>query len=362
MPNVLKSFRCVFDLAGKRRQIAELEQRAATPTFWDDPRDAQRVLQSLTALREQTERWLTLDQEIAELRELAELADGDLDLLTEVEAQASSLTLRLGKMEFDLLLNGKYDANHAMVEVTPGAGGVEAQDWAQMLVRMYLRWAQQRNFEAEMLDEQPGEEAGIKSATFMIRGRYAYGYLSAERGTHRLVRLSPFDSAHRRHTSFALVQVMPEVEQDVEVHIDPNDLRVDTYRSTGAGGQHINKTDSAVRITHLPTGIVVTCQNERSQIQNREVAMNILRARLLERRLEEQAAEQAHLRGEVQSAEFGSQIRNYVLHPYNLVKDLRSGVETSNVLAVLDGDLDAFLEAYLRWKVGPASVSSGNTR
>ena len=280
------------------------------------------------------------------------LAGEDPALSTEIAAQAQGLARRLAGMEFDLLLGGKYDANNAIIEISSGAGGIEAQDWAQMLLRMYLRWAQNRKFGAEVVDEQPGEEAGIKSATLIVRGSYAYGYLTAERGTHRLVRLSPFDQAKRRHTSFALVQVMPEVQQDLEVLVDPSDLRIDTYRSTGAGGQHVNKTDSAVRITHLPTGIVVTCQNERSQLQNREVAMTILRSRLLERRLEEQEAEEAKLRGQFVAADFGSQIRNYVLHPYNLVKDLRTGLETSNSQAVLDGDLDAFMEAYLRWQVG----------
>lgn len=309
-------------------------------------------MQSMTPLREQVDRWLGIGREIADLQELLAIIDDDHELEAQIEAQANALAERLEKMEFDLLLSGPYDANNAILEISPGAGGIDAQDWAEMLVRMYLRWAQEHRFEAEVLDDQPGEEAGIKSVTMIVRGRYAYGYLSSERGTHRLVRLSPFDSAHRRHTSFALVQVMPEVQQDIDIHIDPNDLRIDTYGSAGAGGQHVNKTDSAVRITHRPTGIVVTCQNERSQIQNREVAMSILRARLLERKLEEQAAERARLRGEVLPAEFGSQIRNYVLHPYTLVKDLRTGIETSNVQAVLDGAIDAFQEAYLRWRVG----------
>ncbi|MCL4540796.1 MAG: peptide chain release factor 2 [Chloroflexi bacterium] len=347
-----QEFQVRLDLAEKQRELAVLEERAASPGFWDDQREAQRTLQSMTSLREQVDRWLGIGREIADLQELFAIVDGDLDLQAQIEAQTDALAERLGKMEFDLLLGGQYDANNAILEVSPGAGGIDAQDWAEMLVRMYLRWAQEHRFETEMLDEQPGEEAGIKSVTVMIRGRYAYGYLSSERGTHRLVRLSPFDAAHRRHTSFALVQVMPEVQQDVDIHIDLNDLRIDTYGSTGAGGQHVNKTDSAVRITHRPTGIVVTCQNERSQIQNREVAMNILRARLLECKLEEQAAERAKLRGEVLPAEFGSQIRNYVLHPYTMVKDVRTGVETSNVQAVLDGAIDLFQEAYLRWRVG----------
>ena len=342
-------------MPGKLRTIAELEAAAAVEGFWDDPRAAQATLQQLTALREQTERWQGVGREVAELRELLALAEGDPALSAEIDAQARDLAGRLDRMEFELLLGGKYDASNAIVEISAGAGGIEAQDWTEMLLRMYAHWAQRHKFTAEVVDEQPGEEAGLKSATLIVRGPYAYGYLAAERGTHRLVRLSPFDSAKRRHTTFALVQVMPEVQHDTDVQIDAGDLRVDTYRSTGAGGQHVNKTDSAVRITHLPTGIVVTCQNERSQIQNREVAMNILRARLLERRIEEQEAEEARLRGAFLAADFGSQIRSYVLHPYNLAKDLRTGVETSNVQAVLDGDLDAFMEAYLRWQLGQAA-------
>jgi peptide chain release factor 2 len=339
-------------LPGKTQRIAELDAQAAAPGFWDDSRLAQATNQQLTVLRDQVGRWQRIEREIAELQELLSLAEGDPELTTEIDRQAQELGRRLDRMEFDLLLGGKYDANNAIVEISAGAGGIEAQDWAEMLLRMYLRWGQTHHFETELVDQQPGEEAGIKSATLMVRGPYAYGYLSAERGTHRLVRLSPFDSARRRHTSFALVQVMPEVQQDMEVQIDLGDVRVDTYRSTGAGGQHVNKTDSAVRLTHIPTGIVVTCQNERSQLQNREVAMTILRSRLLERRIEEQEAESARLRGQFVAADFGSQIRNYVLHPYTLVKDLRSGIETSNVQAVLDGDLDAFMEGFLRWQVG----------
>jgi peptide chain release factor 2 len=339
-------------LPAKLRLIAELDAQAASPTFWDEPRLAQVTNQQLTVLKEQAGRWQQVEREIAELQELLALTDGDRELTADIERQAQELARRLDSMEFDLLLGGKYDSNNAILEISAGAGGIEAQDWAEMLLRMYLRWAQNHKFETELVDQQPGEEAGIKSATVIVRGAYAYGYLSGERGTHRLVRLSPFDSARRRHTSFALVQVMPEVQQDLEVQIDPGDVRVDTYRSTGAGGQNVNKTDSAVRLTHIPTGIVVTCQNERSQLQNREVAMTILRSRLLERRLLEQEAESARLRGQFVAADFGSQIRNYVMHPYTLVKDLRTTVETSNVQAVLDGDLDAFMEAFLRWQVG----------
>ena len=334
------------------QRIAALESQTARPDFWDDPRLAQATNQELTLLKDQVGRWQRVEQEIGELQELDALAEGDPGLAADIERQSQEASRRLDRMEFDLLLGGKYDMHNAIVEFSAGAGGIEAQDWAEMLLRMYLRWGQTHGFETELVDQQPGEEAGIKSATMIVRGSFAYGYLSAERGTHRLVRLSPFDSARRRHTSFALVQVMPEVQQDLEIQIDLSEVRVDTYRSTGAGGQHVNKTDSAVRLTHLPTGIVVTCQNERSQLQNREVALTILRSRLLERRIQEQEAESARLRGQYVAADFGSQIRNYVLHPYTLVKDLRSGYETSNVQAVLNGELDAFMEAFLRWQVG----------
>ncbi len=351
-PNERRRCRCVFDIPTKEAELAQLEAQTTQPTFWDDSRAAQAVAQRLTSLKEQVSQWKALSTSIGDLQELLALADGDDAMEAEISTQTVGLGKQLDQLEFELLFSGKYDAGNAILSISTGAGGVDAQDWAQMLLRMYLRWAQRRKFDAEIVDEQPGEEAGIKDATAIIRGRYAYAFLTAERGTHRLVRLSPFDSAKRRHTSFALVSVLPDVHEDPEVQIDPKDLRIDTFRATGAGGQHINKTDSAVRITHLPTGIVVTCQNERSQIQNREVAMNILTARLLERKIKEQEDERAKLRGAYVAPDFGSQIRNYVLHPYTMVKDLRTDVETSNVQAVLDGDLDEFMAAYLRWQVG----------
>jgi len=255
-------------------------------------------------------------------------------------------------MEGQLLMSEPYDERPAIVSVHAGAGGTESQDWAEMLLRMYLRWAERNRLKTEILDQTEGEEAGLKSVTFAVDGRWAYGRLKSERGVHRLVRISPFDSQKRRHTSFALVEVMPEVDEAADVQIREDDLRVDTYRSSGAGGQHVNKTDSAVRITHLPTGIVVTCQNERSQIQNRERAMAVLRARLVERQQEEREAELAQLRGEHVEAGWGNQIRSYVLPPYTMVKDLRTNVETSNPTAVLDGDLDPFIEGYLRSRIG----------
>lgn len=305
----------------------------------------------ITLLRERADGWQRLRDEVGNLQALWELAlaEADGDVLTEVETETASLSKAVDKLEFQTLLGGEYAENNAILAVHAGAGGTESQDWAEMLLRMYIRWAENRHFRVEIFDRSEGEEAGIKSATLEIKGQYAYGWLRGERGVHRLVRLSPFDAAHRRHTSFALVEVLPEIEGDDEaLVINPDDLRVDTYRSSGAGGQHVNKTDSAVRITHLPTGIVVTCQNERSQMQNREVAMRILTARLIERRLEEREAEQSRLKGEHVAAGWGNQIRSYVLHPYNMVKDHRTNFETSNTTAVLDGDLDQFIESYLR--------------
>lgn len=277
------------------------------------------------------------------------MEEDDVDVQVEVAAETQELVRAVGELEFQTLLGGEYAENGAIVAIHAGAGGTESQDWAEMLERMYLRWAEEHGYEVQILEQSEGEEAGIKSATLQVSGPYVYGRLRAERGVHRLVRLSPYDAAHRRHTSFALVEVLPEIEDEEEaVAINPDELRVDTYRSSGAGGQHVNKTDSAVRITHVPTGIVVTCQNERSQLQNREVAMRILAARLLERRLVEREAEQARLKGEHVDAGWGNQIRSYVLHPYNMVKDHRTGHDTSNTGAVLDGHIDDFIESYLR--------------
>ena len=292
---------------------------------------------------------------------MAELAaaepDGGAALAADLERDLAALSADWNRMEGRLLLSEPYDERPAIVSVHAGAGGTESQDWAEMLLRMYLRWAERNKYRTEILDQTEGEEAGLKSVTVAIDGRWAYGRLRSERGVHRLVRISPFDSQNRRHTSFALVEVMPEVPEDAAIEIDERDLKVDTYRASGAGGQHVNKTDSAVRITHLPTGIVVTCQNERSQTQNRERAMAVLRAKLVERQEEEREAEMARLRGEHVEAGWGNQIRSYVLQPYTMVKDLRTGVETSNPGAVLDGDLDAFIEGYLRSRIGEAAAT-----
>jgi len=290
--------------------------------------------------------WIGLRQRLHDALELASL--GDDGLRTELEAERSQLSSTLDEREVQAMFSGPYDRDDAILSVHAGAGGTDSQDWAQMLERMYLRWAESRGFRTEGLDRSDGEEAGIKSVTLGIEGAFAYGYLRAERGVHRLVRLSPFDSAHRRHTSFALVEVYPQVERDQDITVQPSDLKIDTFRSAGAGGQNVQKNETAVRITHIPTGIVVTCQNERSQTQNRENALRVLKARLLDLQRQKQEEELARLKGDHVKAEWGSQIRSYVLHPYQMVKDHRSGHETGNTTSVLDGDLDAFMEAYLR--------------
>jgi peptide chain release factor 2 len=303
-------------------------------------------MKQLASLREEVENLQSIKQRTKDAIELASLEDESLRI--ELEREAKALDAVLKKLDFDSMLSGEYDRGNAILAIHAGAGGTDSQDWAEMLERMYLRWIENRGFRSEILDLSEGEEAGIKSVTIAVEGRYAYGYLRPEKGVHRLVRLSPFDSSHRRHTSFALVEVLPQVEDKTSVEIDHNDIRIDTYRSAGAGGQNVQKNDTAVRITHLPTGIVVTCQNERSQSQNRENAMKVLRARLLEIQQQEKEQKISELRGEYQKAEWGSQIRSYVLHPYQMVKDHRTDYEVGNTQAVLDGDLDGFIEAYLR--------------
>ena len=292
--------------------------------------------------------------------ELDELADDDSELGQQVAKERATVAAELRSRELDLLFTDPYATHNAVMTISVGQGGIEAQDWVEMLMRMYLKWAERKRFATEIIDQSPGEEAGLKSVTFIVSGPRAYGLLRSEHGVHRLVRISPFDQNHRRHTSFALVEVMPELESTDEsaVVINPGDLRIDTYRSTGAGGQHVNKTDSAIRITHLPTGIVVTCQNERSQMKNREMAMKVLKARLFQRQQQEAAAQLDQIRGQLLPAEFGSQIRNYVLQPYTLVKDVRTGLEVGNAQAVLDGEIDPFIEAWLRWRLSQARNGS----
>jgi peptide chain release factor 2 len=310
-------------------------------------------MQRLGALREEQTTWNGLDAQLRSLREIQEMIEEtpDAEIEAEVTQSVHDIETKLASLRLALLLQGEHDASDAILTLHVGNGGVDAQDWVEMLLRMYLRWAQNRGFKTELLDQSLGEEAGIKNVSVAVTGHYAYGYMTSEIGVHRLIRLSPFDAAHRRQTSFAQVEVLPDIEREIEIVIRPEDLEVDTYRATGAGGQHINKTDSAVRMRHLPTGLVVTCQNERSQLQNREVALRILKARLYELQVQQQEAEQARLRGVHVEAAFGSQIRTVTLHPYTLVKDHRTGAETGDTAGYLNGDIDKFIEAYLHAKV-----------
>lgn len=343
----------IFDVAQRQNAIADMEARAAAPGFWDNPAEAQSLLQRLAREKEAIEPVLTLTRRAQELRDLAELAADEPDgheLETDIERELERLRKEVDRLELQTLFNSPWDARNAIVEINAGAGGTESCDWAQMLLRMYLRWAQDHGYEATVLDEVEGEVTGYRNVTFEVKGPYAYGYLEAERGVHRLVRISPFDANKRRHTSFCSVDVIPETDETDHIVIDPSELRIDTFRASSAGGQHVNKTDSAVRILHVPTGIVVTCQNERSQHQNRAKALQVLQARLLERRRKEEQAKINELRGEQQSIEWGNQIRSYVFQPYTLVKDHRTNYETGDVLAVMDGDIDAFLRAYLEWR------------
>jgi len=337
-------------------RLAKLEKQSLAPDFWDDSTAAQKVMREMTRLRRQTAVWEKVSERLDDALELAEM--GDEELADELEQEVGALERMVGELQFQALFSGKYDDEDALLAIHAGAGGTEAQDWAEMLQRMLVRWAERRGFSVEFLDESPGEEAGIKSTLMAVRGDdYPYGRLKSERGVHRLVRISPYDASSRRHTSFAKIEVWPDVAEDIEIEIDENDLRIDRFRASGAGGQHVQKNETAVRITHLPTGIVVSCQNQRSLVQNQETAMKILKAQLFDLERRKQEAEIARLKGEDVDAGWGNQIRSYVLHPYRMVKDHRTGYETGNVHAVLDGEVDGFMEAFLKHRLGEAETA-----
>jgi len=329
-----------------------LEKQSAQPDFWLDQNKAQDIMRRLAEQKKTAGRWRDLERRVADIAELISLAEEDDSLQSEIQSEIDEVASHLDKLEFQTAFSSEYDDRNAILAIHAGAGGTESQDWAEILMRMYLRWAERHGYKAEVLDISPGEEAGVKSVVMAIGGDYACGYLKSEHGVHRLVRLSPFDADHARHTSFVLVEVMPEAKADVDVKVGPDDLKVETFRSSGPGGQHMQKTSSAVRLTHLPTGLVVTCQSERSQYRNKEIALRILQARLLELKLEESAEEKARLKGKRIAAGWGNQIRSYVLHPYKMVKDHRTDYQTSDADAVLDGGLDGFITAYLRSSLG----------
>lgn len=375
----LQKSEVLFDVAGLEQQLKELEDQTTNPEFWNDSANSGKILKQINNIKSKTENYKKIKENLQYILELNDLVyeeikempagaellksifllDGeqenikkDSDLYAEIKEvleETESLENNIEKLEISTLLSGKYDSNNAILTIHPGAGGTEAQDWAEMLYRMYTRWASQNGYDIKELDYLDGEEAGLKSVTFLVSGEYAYGYLKGEMGVHRLVRISPFDAGGRRHTSFASLEVLPEIAEDIEIDINPDDLRVDTYRSSGAGGQHINKTSSAIRITHIPTNIVVTCQSERSQIQNRETAMKMLKSKLLNLKEKENKEKIEDLKGVQMDIAWGSQIRSYVFCPYTLVKDHRTNYETGNVQAVMDGDLNGFIDSYLKW-------------
>jgi peptide chain release factor 2 len=336
------------------KAVIELEAASGEGDFWLDQAAAQAAMRRLSELKADAALWRGLELRVADQLGLLEMAQAESEqgIAAEIAVEAARLGKELDGLEFQLMLGGRYDRKGALLALHAGAGGTESQDWTEMLLRMYLRWGERRGFKTDILDTMPGEEAGIKSVTVSLTGPYAYGYLRSERGVHRLVRQSPFDAAHRRHTSFALVEVMPAVDTELEVQVNPEDVKMEVFRSSGAGGQNVQKTSTAVRLIHVPTGTVVTCQDQRSQLQNKETAMRILQARLLALKVEEQEVEQARLRGQHVDAGWGNQIRSYVLHPYNMVKDHRTEHETSNTAAVLDGEIDEFIQAYLKHTLG----------
>ncbi len=349
---------CVFDVAAKEKEITEIERAIVAPDFWGDAASAQANMRRLAELKKTVSRWRALECKAAELEELMTLEEDSPNpsMGAEIEDEMSHLASQLDDLEFKLSFASPYDLRNAILSIHAGAGGVESQDWAEMLLRMYLGWVEAHAYKVEILDRSSGDEAGLKSVTLEISGDYAYGYLKSEHGVHRLIRLSPYDSDHARHTSFALVEVMPEAEGDVDIIIKPDDLRVEAYRSSGPGGQNVQKVSSAVRIIHVPSGLVVTSQTERSQHQNKEIALRILKARLFKLELAKREQEHAKLKGKFVSAEWGNQIRSYTLHPYRLVKDHRTSFETGNTDAVLNGDIDGFIKAYLRSGMGQENV------
>ncbi|WP_139251787.1 peptide chain release factor 2 [Gracilibacillus kekensis] len=350
MANRIADFRGSLDLEAKRARIAELDEMMSDPSFWDDQGAAQKTINEANGIKELVNAFDRNEESLENAEVSYELVkeEDDEDLREDLEGEVLALTEALNRFELFILLSEPYDKNNAILELHPGAGGTESQDWASMLLRMYTRWAESKGFKVDTVDYLPGDEAGVKSVTLLIKGHNAYGYLKAEKGVHRLVRISPFDSSGRRHTSFVSCDVTPELDDDIDIDIQTEDLKIDTYRSSGAGGQHVNTTDSAVRITHLPTNTVVTCQSERSQIKNRDQAMKMLKAKLYQLEIEKQRQEMAEIRGEQKEIGWGSQIRSYVFHPYSMVKDHRTDYETGNSQAVMDGELDNFIDAYLR--------------
>lgn len=340
-----------FDISKLENELSELEKQTTNLSFWDDVNNSSKVLKRITEIKNKVNDFKSVENEIKNLMDLEELLreENDLELEKELSKNVAILEDKVNKLEITTLLSGKYDINNAIITLHPGAGGTEAQDWVQMLYRMYCRWANDNGYKIEELDYLPGDEAGIKSVTFLVSGVYAYGYLKGEQGVHRLIRISPFDAGGRRHTSFASVEVLPEISDDIQIDINPDDLRIDTYRASGAGGQHVNKTSSAVRITHIPTNIVVACQTERSQIQNRETAMKMLKSKLLHLKEQEHKETIDELKGVQMDIAWGSQIRSYIFCPYTLVKDHRTNYEVGNVEAVMDGDLNGFIDSYLKY-------------
>lgn len=342
-----------FDINNKEQKLKELENKTLEPNFWNDAKNSTQVLSEIKKIKGKCIKYRNIETELKNIEELTELVnlEPDEEIAKDILKSTKKIATEMERLEIDTLLSGKYDNNNAIITIHPGAGGTESQDWAEMLYRMYVRWANKNNYEIKELDFLEGEEAGIKSVTFEVNGENAYGYLKGEMGVHRLVRISPFDSGGRRHTSFASLEVLPEITDDIEIDINQDDLRIDTYRASGAGGQHINKTSSAVRITHLPTNIVVACQSERSQIQNRETAMKMLKSKLLDLKEKEQKDKIEDLKGEQRDIAWGSQIRSYVFCPYTMVKDHRTNYEVGNVESVMDGNIDGFIESYLKSQI-----------